>query len=444
MRPIVEIPAEFWNVTESLEERLPLVDRWLELASKDAGLAEASLLFVQHQLVNHAAQAEAIVRLGAEPERIYWLDIPYSSQPSVRSFVQERLGVPADNFRVCDDYRVLAPYAPYQLRRSVELVLDLAERKGRPLLVLDDGAYVLEALAGLRRERWPDNVAIVEQTTRGIIKIRASAALRAASQRLPLIDVAGSTPKRTLEPPFIAMSVCASLDRAIRARHGGHPLRRCLVLGYGAIGEQVATFVDRHFHVGRGNVYVFDPHPEQSALAARRGFPRWDRDAFDTRFDLVVGCSGRASFGVGDYVYLEEGALLASASSGAVELSRQDFIEWADASPSDDIQVVRDQLNDRDLHSDLTFRLVDRTAVVLNAGFPVNFDGRISTTPSRFIQPTPVMMLGATVQARAALEAGRTGVIDLDPRLSAWLDREFRDVLGVDAHLLMPPPEEAW
>ncbi|HUL77083.1 MAG TPA: hypothetical protein VL691_07445, partial [Vicinamibacteria bacterium] len=173
-------------------------------------------------------------------------------------------------------------------------------------------------------------------------------------------------------------------------------------------------------------------------------FPRWDRDAFDTRFDLVVGCSGRASFGVGDYVYLEEGALLASASSGAVELSRQDFIEWADASPSDDIQVVRDQLNDRDLHSDLTFRLVDRTAVVLNAGFPVNFDGRISTTPSRFIQPTPVMMLGATVQARAALEAGRTGVIDLDPRLSAWLDREFRDVLGVDAHLLMPPPEEAW
>jgi S-adenosylhomocysteine hydrolase len=358
--------------------------------------------------------------------------------------VSDRFRVPAHNFRVCDDYRVLSPYAPYQLRRSVETVLALAKRDEGPLVVLDDGAYVVEALASIRRERWPQSIAIVEQTTRGIIKMNSSAALRKVVRQLPLVDVARSAPKRTLEPPFIAMSVCASLDRSIRSRYRGYRLRRCLVLGYGAIGEQVATFIDRHFGLGRGNVYVFDSDPERAAKAARRGFPAWNRQQFETGFDLVVGCSGRASFGVGDYVYLEDPALLASASSGAVELSRQDFIELADASPSDDIRVVRESLDERKLHSDLTFRLVDRTASVLNAGFPVNFDERITATPGRFIQPTPVMMLAASVQARGAIADGATGVIDLRPELCDWLDREFRDVLGEEAHLLVPPPEEAW
>ena len=87
------------------------------------------------------------------------------------------------------------------------------------------------------------------------------------------------------------------------------------------------------------------------------------------------------------------------------------------------------------------FWLVDRSAIFVNAGFPVNFDGRISTTPGRFIQATPVMMLGATVQGA---EARTPGVLDLSPVLCEWLDREFREILGADAHLLVPPSEEAW
>jgi hypothetical protein len=54
------------------------------------------------------------------------------------------------------------------------------------------------------------------------------------------------------------------------------------------------------------------------------------------------------------------------------------------------------------------------------------------------------MMLSATVQARRALEAGQTSLIDLEPHIGDWLDREFRAVLGPDVHYLVPPPEEAW
>jgi S-adenosylhomocysteine hydrolase len=441
MRPLAEIPPAFLNPTDQPGDVLPLVERWLVSLEGQAPLRGHTILLVQHQLTNHAAQAAALVRLGAEPRRMYWLDVPYTSHAVVRKHVQDKLGIPKDNFWVSDDYRTLEPYGPYQLRRTVEAVLAVAKSNDFPLLVLDDGAYVLEALAVLRPQRWPRKIAIVEQTSRGMIKLASSAALQLIALQVPLVDVARSTPKRTLEPPFIAMSICASLQRSILRRKGRAPSGRCLVLGYGAIGEQVATFLDHEFAFGRSNVFVSDVDPEACQKAARRKFPIWDRRDLKTRFDLIVGCSGRSSFGLGDYVYLEDGALLVSASSGAVEMSRAEFIEHADASELDDVEIVRSGLDEQDVHADLVFRLVDRSAIFANAGFPVNFDGRISTTPGRFIQATPVMMLGAAIQAAKAIAPG---VVELDGTLCEWLDREFREILGEDAHLLVPPPEEAW
>jgi len=79
--------------------------------------------------------------------------------------------------------------------------------------------------------------------------------------------------------------------------------------------------------------------------AAAAGFKKWLRDALDIRFKLVIGCSGRDSFKLGDYVLFEDGAFLASATSGTVEQSREHFIELADFSPYDDIWIVRDDLD---------------------------------------------------------------------------------------------------
>jgi len=94
-----------------------------------------------------------------------------------------------------------------------------------------------------------------------------------------------------------------------------------------------------------------------------------------------------------------------------------------------------------DLHADLELQLVDRRVTFLNAGFPVNFDGRISTTPGRHIQVTPVIMLGAALQAVAT---DKPGVHDLNGELCDEIDREFRAELGEDVRYLIPPPEDAW
>jgi hypothetical protein len=326
------------------------------------------------------------------------------------------------------------------------MLLGVMDAVGRdaPLLVLDDGAYILEAIASLAPARRPTRVAVVEQTTRGFIKLNRNAMLRKVVRGLPLVDVARSTPKRSLEPPFIAMAVCAAMEPHLQ-RHFVTGLNGpCLVLGYGAIGEQVASFVRHRFGLAKSRVAVYDREPTRLAAAHRRGYPVWSREDLDTRFSLVVGCSGEASFTVGDSAYLAPNALLVSASSGAVELSRQDFIELAEATAGDDVALLHEGVDPNDVHASLGIRLPESVVTFVNGGFPVNFSGRLTVCPTRYIQPTTTMMVAAAIQAVKALEGGGAGVIALEADFCAWLSQAFRELLGDRAAWLEPVPDEAW
>ena len=230
---------KYWKLTDDIPRRMPILDRWLERAAQDRPLAGVTALMIQHQLGNHVPQTQALLDLGIAPGDLYWIDIPYTSTPAVREALRE-IGIPAKNLLV-GDFRVLDKYAPFQRSRVQQFLLDLFEDPPERLLVLDDGSYMLEALAGLRRRQRP-GVAIVEQTTRGLIKLDESAALRQLSTELPIVNVARSKPKGTLEPPFIGVAVTDALRRRLGKAVRAGPKDRCLVLGYGAIGQQVATF----------------------------------------------------------------------------------------------------------------------------------------------------------------------------------------------------------
>jgi hypothetical protein len=258
--------------------------------------------------------------------------------------------------------------------------------------------------------------------------------MRLYAQGIPIVNVARSTPKKKLEPPFIGRAVCTALLHKLRDRfspgHGG----RCLILGFGAIGSQVARFVSDSLGFKRNLIFVFDPVRCRCCWARSEGYSLWERNDLTTRFNLVIGCSGRASFTVDDYVYLEDDAFLASASSGSVELSREDFIELADSSKIDDIEILGQALDEKNIHSDLRFRLVDRKATFLNGGFPVNFEGKVNCIPTRYMQPTATMMVSASVQA---ISCSAKGLLKLDSDFCAWLDLEFRAELGGDALKLL-------
>jgi S-adenosylhomocysteine hydrolase len=418
-----------WELTEEIPVRMPILDRWLDRTAKERPLAGVTALMIQHQLGNQVPQTRALIELGIAPRDLYWIDIPYTSTPSVRDALQG-LGIPSENF-IVNDFRLLDAYAPFQRLRVQHFLRELFNDPPERLLVLDDGSYLLEALACLRpRLPW---VAIVEQTTRGLIKIEESAALEACSAEFPIVNVARSMPKTTLEPPFIGVAVCDALRRKLHTALQVGPSDRCLVLGYGAIGEQVASFVHSIQGFSRDRVHVFDIDAHRMRKAAAAGFSAWTRSERQFRFKLVIGCSGRSSFKVGDHVLLEDGAYLASATSGTVELSREEFIELAEASPYDDIWIVRDGLDESAVHSDLRIHFVDREATFVNGGFPVNFDGRVNCVPAHYIQPTPTMMCAAAVQAARSTQKG---LLDLDPDFCRWVTAEFRRELADEVSLL--------
>lgn len=417
-----------WNDDQTIPTDLPLLNRWVGTYAGAKPLAGVTMLLIQHQLGNHVPQTQALLRLGLDPERLFWLDVPYTANRAVHDALVG-LGIPSVNFNVSDDYPVLDPYAPYQRRRTQNMLLEFLKEPPERLVVLDDGAYFLEAMACFRR-RLP-RVAIVEQTTRGMIKMENSAVLQSLAREIPLVNVARSVPKKTLEPPFIGYAVCTTLRRKL-----GHQFRasredRCLILGFGAIGRQVAATM-REFGFDAAQVFVYDTEDARRQEAHLLGFRIWER-TFGVCFRLVIGCSGRNSFTIGDYVFLADGARLVSASSGAVELSREDFIDLAATHDQDDI-VVKNR-NVRDVHSDLHFQLVDREAIFLNGGFPVNFDGRVNCVPAHYIQPTPTMMVAGAVQAATAT---KPGPVQLDPDFCTWIDREFRKELGREASILPP------
>jgi S-adenosylhomocysteine hydrolase len=426
---------EFLEPDQEIPFHMPILDRWVDECCTGTPLAGVTALFIQHQFGNQLPQTRAMLKLGLEPGRLIWLDVPYSSNAEVREKLVD-IGVPRRNLVTARDYLVLEAYAPYQRRRVQALIRDLLDDPPERLLVLDDGAYFLEA-ASCFKDRLP-SVAVVEQTTRGIIKLEKSAALSEYSKTIPVVDVARSIPKSTLEPPFIGYSVCAALLRRLGNQFPSAGNRRCLVLGLGAIGSQVARFTANYLGFDSDHIHVFDPIEERMRGFLEKGFAIWEKEDRSTRFDLVIGCTGQASFGVQDYIYLNDGAILASASSGSVELSREDFIELADSSKIDDIKILRRGLDEENIHSDLRFQMVDREVTFLNGGFPVNFSGRVNCVPTRYMQPTATMMVSAAVQA---ISCESKGPVKLSPDFSTWIDREFRAELGDDAHRFLEEPQ---
>lgn len=424
-------PFRHWRDTDDIVHHLPVLQRWVERAAQEQPLRGVTALMLQHQLGNQVPQTRALLDLGLNTDQLHWIDIPYTSTERVRTEFLN-MGVPAQNM-VPGDFRLLDNYAPYQRLRVQRFLRELAKNPPEHLVVLDDGSYLVEALASMKL-RLP-RISIVEQTTRGIIKIEEDASLEACSQEFPIVNVAKSRPKTVLEPPFIGLAVCDALQRKFAKKLTVGPKDRCLVLGYGAIGEHVADFATKALGFPSNRVHVYDVDEMKMRRATDAGYQAWDRRDRGFRFRLVLGCSGRASFRVGDHVLLEDGACLASASSGTVELSREQFVEQADANDEDDIWIVREGLDERQMHSDLKFHFVGQEATFVNGGFPVNFDGRINCVPMHYIQPTPTMMCAAAVQA---VKSRGRGLEDLDPDFCAWLEDDFRKELG-DEESALPP-----
>lgn len=396
---------DYYPLEQVVPESMALVDFVVDKYIEQQPLKNTTALFFQHQLANQVTMVKALIKLGLSPDRIKWIDIPYTSNFKTR---EELIELKLKDFVISDNYSLLMPYASYQKNRAINAYKDILESNYEHLLVLDDGAYFLEAASYFKSR--PARCVIVEQTSRGIKKLEKNKAMKHVLKDIPLIDVARTPLKKELESPFIGMSVCAALDHHITPylKKSKNKLR-CLVLGYGNIGQAVVNFLRSVEGVANDHIYIYDTDKKKTKDVPTNR--KWNHSCEET-FDLVVGCSGNTSFDFGDYVLLNDNAILVSASSGAIEFNRRNILEQAQLNDLDDVWLDKSKI-DHNLHNHIPIHFPGRTVTLLNGGCPINFDGRMTVSKSSHIQVTMALMVEAAVQS-TKLAKGACDIQKLD------------------------------
>ncbi|MCR9248378.1 MAG: hypothetical protein NXI31_25395 [bacterium] len=419
--------VRFRNLPQVPIDRLPMLDALVAAESTTASqpFHGWQVLLIQHQFNNQIPLPKALIALGAKPSDVHWLDIPYTAHPVTVAEV-ERAGVPLSNLHV-HDLRLDQDYDRYQVARAIDVLRPLLA-DGRPVLVLDDGAYALDALTTLQ----PDaavRLAIVEQTTRGHIKCSLRPELMAMAQRFPVVDVARSRPKQRLEPAIIAHTIRAALLDLADARPEVAAARRCLVLGYGTIGRSLVEVLAREA-LPNCTFVIGESDPAAVATARSDGFVAGDLAGVVGPFDLVIGATGRRSFGPENVGMLADHAILVSVSSGSVEFAREEFAAAA-LDPEQADTLWRAPADLHAIHDDIELDWRGRRITICNGGFPLNLNGLLAAAPVELIQLTTTTMCSAALQA---VGESRCGWVPLGSEREDWLMQAYADHLRIHGY----------
>ena len=323
-------------------------------------LAHYDLFLIQHVLDDLLELVKAFIELGASPEAITVVGIPYSSRNDA-AHALESLGC-----------RVRLPQS-FPFDAAVGVLLAEAARAsqhaGKKLIILEDGGYAVPAVSQLADLGQIDPQVIigaVEQTSRGS---RIDRQLQASKHlRIPVISVPDCNAKKEIEPPYIAEAVDRNLSAVLRNLGGASP-QTVGIYGFGVIGNRIALHLQR-----RGaHVLISDISTDRAYEATLRREFEILRPEDIARCDLLIGNTGRMSIGLVQMRNLRAGAMLVSSSSRQVEID----VEWLYENASPTLTGPSGPcVSPIPLYREFTYRDGSRSVVLLYDGYPINFSGR--------------------------------------------------------------------
>ncbi len=180
----------------------------------------------------------------------------------------------------------------------------------QPIVVIEDGGYVIPLLHTSYPALLQRCIGGVEQTTRGI----NNDSKMGQPLSVPIMSVAQCQMKVDLEPPHVADAVISNIESLISfERLRGES---AAIMGYGYIGKEIAARLK-----DRVDTVVFDPRPEKRTEARGRGFKIAETPpiAVADKF-IVIGCSGETSIGRKEIAKLSQHTYLVSATSDQREI----------------------------------------------------------------------------------------------------------------------------
>lgn len=280
--------------------------------------------------------------LGLEPELTYVFCKPY------RYPYREPIAAYLKN----QNYKV------YALQEMEVVMKKIAESASDlPIIVVEDGGYVVPLLHSSFSTILDKTIGAVEQTTRGLRNDQELSEIA-----IPILSVAEADIKTKIEPPHVANAVIKNIESLLsfeKVRGSNVAL-----MGYGTIGEEIAQALKNEVRLT-----IYDPRPERRTAAREKGYDvvLEPYNAVRHKF-LVIGCSGETSIGRNEILALRSNTYLVSATSDQKEVG----IEELEALSSQR-QPLKHPRTDKVIGTSYTIRGKPLVVHLLAGGYPINF-----------------------------------------------------------------------
>ena len=291
----------------------------------------------------------------------------------------------------------------------------------RPSVTLDDGADLVSTLHRHRKEQLPEVIGGTEETTTGVIRLRAMA--REGVLGYPIVAVNDARTKRLFDNRFGTGQ--STIDGIIRATNLLLAGRVLVVCGYGMCGRGVAS---RARGMG-ARVVVSEVSPVAALEAAMEGYEVLPLREAARQGDVFVTVTGDTGVVRAEHLeVMKDGAILANAGHFDVEIDRR-ALEALAASR----RRLRDVVDE--------YRMADGRRIHLLA------EGRLVNLAAAEGHPAAVMDMSFANQALCVEWIAREGrsldrtVHTVPERIDEEVARLKLQALGMEIDTLTPEQE---
>lgn len=306
---------------------------------------ELSLFAIQHLLPDAIALFKSFQI--CEFKEITVIGIPYSTKNKIVTELG-RLGLNV----------VTVPFTEMYQTVEKELYNMLGKCDSKNLIILEDGGYATPILHKPPCESMIGRCkGVVEQTKNGLWRDREIDNLR-----VPIVSPAESKLKDSVEAPAVGEAVANTLQDILGAIGISLEGRKIGVIGYGAIGMNVALSLKSR----KAIVWCSDINVERKIAARTMGFITDTKSNMIRNVEIIIGATGRTSIDRDDILNLRHGAYICSASSKNIEINLKEL---------DLLTVQRER---RSNHIEKHILRNGKEINLIGGGFPINFIGKYS------------------------------------------------------------------
>lgn len=365
---------------------------------KDMKFDDVLFISCHHILESHYQLLVKLFNNGLKPENVYIIGKAYStSNETLKKYLSLGFYVePSSNF--FDSFQTFNLQFKRNIKNFLSNVLNREDlKKYKKIIVWDDGGELIYQLN--KKVKVKNNIIAIEQTSSGINK------LEKIKLNFPVVNVAKSKSKLILESRFIAED---ALKKIISTLGNCEDVKSVLIFGGGPIGINMKKVLLRIYK----KVDIYDINPRLSDITKK------EMEENFNNYELIIGGSGKKSVSI-DLLKLSKGLkILASVSSSDNEFP---------------VNHLRNKINQERflIHRFIIHKTIAKDNVMLlNNGFPINFDGKPINVSLNQIQLTDTLILAGIYQLlttkkskKISLFSKVKNIIDLDKKMD-------EDILG--------------